>query len=452
MTRYAISGVASGKEQAYLVEESMSRVWLRNQNLSYFDFKTLQNLPNVKEIFLDFNDIEEVNLQPLSKLKSLQVLSLAGNRIKSIDLSPLKNCRKLKLLSLTDNQLEAIDLSPLSRCDNLEFLYLSGNRFSAPDLRPLTNARLLREIILSKDVTDSLDTIVDLTPFVHLKRLKKIGLHRLERVSLGIQAVQFRRRSAGVSACLSKCRNVTIDQMVKSRIDSLGPKKGLESFEEELDMIDTKYWYLIRRSVLAPLGLDVIAGYDGRISELAPIRRMKNWEESVLIKASEEIAKGSRSTLLNLEDIDMDNGIHVKLHSAILESRLNELKQVRVFVCEGCVDFREVWYTAWGYQFLTKYGIWIFGNSGKMLIGLRDDLRKLGFDLEFVLVKIRDPWPTAKNEPSTFLRRSILGSADRTALPKMKKKALQCIMKSHLHPLRGQYERIVTELNDRGRD
>jgi hypothetical protein len=452
LTRYAISGVAAGKEQAYLIEEGMSRIWLRDQNLTHFDFESIQRLPNVREIYLDFNDIGDVNLKPLSNHNSLQVLSLAANQIKSIDLTPLRNCRNLKLLSLTDNRLETIDLSPLARCDNLEYIYLSGNRFSAPDLAPLANTRQLKEIILSKDIDDSLDTIVNLTPFIHLRKLKKIGLHKLERVSLGIQAAQYRRIPAGVSACLSKCRNVTVEQMVNSRIDTLGPRGGIESLEEELDMVDTKYWYFVRKSVLAPLGLEVIAGYDGRISELAPIKRMKNWEERVLIKASEAIAEGSRSTLMNLEDLDLDNGIHAKLHSAILESRLSELEHVSVFVCEGCVDFREVWYTAWGYKFLTKYGIWIFGTSGKLLIGLRDDLRKLGFEIEFVPVKIRDPWPTAKNEPSTFLRRAILGSADRTALPKMKKKAMQCILKSSLHPLRGQYERIVTELNERRGD
>ncbi|MHA1909519.1 MAG: leucine-rich repeat domain-containing protein [Candidatus Thorarchaeota archaeon] len=452
MTRYAMSGVASGKEQAYLVDVSMSRIWLRNQNLSHFGFESLYALPSVSEIFLDFNEIKEVDLEPLTNHKSLRVLSLSGNKIKSIDLTPLKGCRNLRWLSLSNNRLETVDISPLARCNNLEYLYLSGNKLTSIDLRPLANTGLLKEIILSKGLIDSLDTIIDLTPFVKLRKLKRIGLHELERVSLGLQADQFRRVPSAVSACLSKCRNVSIEQIVKSRIDTLGPKRGLESLELELESIDSQYWLSVRKDILTPLGLHVIAGYDGKISDLAPIKRKKNWEESILIKASEAIAKGSRSTLLNLEELDMKIGVHAKLHSSILENRINELKQVRVFVCEGCADFREVWYTAWGFKLLSEYKSWFFGNSGKPLIALRDHLRELGFDLEFVSVRIRDPWPTAKNEPSTFLRRTILGSADRTATPNMKKKALQCILKSNLHPLRGQYEKIVTELNDRRGD
>jgi len=91
LTRYAVSGVVSGKEEAYLVEENTSRIWLRNKNLTHFDFQSLESLQTIKEVYLDFNKIEEVNLEPLSSHNSLQILSLSGNKIETIDLKPLRN-------------------------------------------------------------------------------------------------------------------------------------------------------------------------------------------------------------------------------------------------------------------------------------------------------------------------------------------------------------------------
>ncbi len=449
MVRYAVSGVASGKEQAYLFEDSVRRIWLRYQGLSYFDLESLNPLSNLRELYLDFNELETLNLEPLSSHGGLRVLSLAMNRLSTINLSPLSRCKNLTWLSLSKNKIDTIDLTPLSRCENLENLYLGGNDFTSMNLKPLAKCKSLREIIISSDTNDSLDTVIDLTPLVPLKNLQKVGLYKLERASLGLQVHQFKRVPQGVSQVLKKCRNVSIEDIVRARIESLGPRKGLESLEQDIDRIDSQHWLEVRKDVLRPLGLDVIAGFDGQPSELAPRKRMKKWEENVLLKASKEVAKGSRSTLFNLEDLDMKNDIHAKLHSAILENRLNEIEKAKIFVCEGCADLREIWYTAWGFKLLSERKTWIFSTTGRPLIDLRNSLRDLGFDLEFVPVRIRDPWPTLSNEPSPLLRRAILGSADRTASKDVKKRALSCILKSALHPLRGEYERIVTHLNER---
>ncbi len=444
-----MSGVTSDKEQAYLFDENVTRIWLRNQGISTFDLESLIPLSNLRELYLDNNELETLNLEPLAKHGGLQVLSLAENRLSSVDLAPLSRCKNLTWLSLSKNKLDTIDLSPLAGCESLENLYLGGNNFTSVNLKPLARCRSLTEIVLSSDINDSLDTIIDLTHLVPLKNLQKVGLYKLERVSLGLQAHQFKRVPQAVTQCLEKCRNVSIEDIVKSRIDLMGPRKGLESLEQEIDRIDSQHWLDVRRDIFRPLGLDVIAGFDGQLSELAPNKRMKKWKENVIVKATKEIAKGSRSILLNLEELDMKNGIHANLHSAILENRINESKQAQIYVCEGCADLREIWYSAWGFKLLSKRRTWIFSTTGKPLIDLRNSIRNLGFDLVFVPVKIRDPWPSISNEPSSLLIRAILGSADRTASEAVKKRALSCILKSALHPLRGEYERIVTHLNER---
>ncbi|MCK5240621.1 MAG: leucine-rich repeat domain-containing protein, partial [Candidatus Thorarchaeota archaeon] len=242
MARYAVSGVTSDKEQAYLFDENVTRIWLRNQGISTFDLESLIPLSNLRELYLDNNELETLNLEPLAKHGGLQVLSLAENRLSSVDLAPLSRCKNLTWLSLSKNKLDTIDLSPLAGCESLENLYLGGNNFTSVNLKPLARCRSLTEIVLSSDINDSLDTIIDLTHLVPLKNLQKVGLYKLERVSLGLQAHQFKRVPQAVTQCLEKCRNVSIEDIVKSRIDLMGPRKGLESLEQEIDRIDSQHW------------------------------------------------------------------------------------------------------------------------------------------------------------------------------------------------------------------
>ncbi|MFW9847904.1 MAG: leucine-rich repeat domain-containing protein [Candidatus Thorarchaeota archaeon] len=447
MARYTISGVTSDSDRVYLVDEDTKRIWLSNEELINIDLASIELHQEISEIYIDNNDIRSIDLNPLSDFTSLEVLSLGQNKIQSIDLSPIHECKELRWLSLSNNRLTEIDVSPLANCENLQNLYLSGNRFSSIDLKPLENCRELREVVLSKSVDDSLDLGINLTPFLSARRLKKIGLYENQRVTLGLKANQFRNVPAAVSQCLKKCRNISVDQLVLSRIESLGPRRGLEDLEQDIHEMSAEYWFSVQKDMLRPLGLEVIAGFDGDISKLAPIRRIKDWESKVIVKASEAIEKGARTTLLNLDNLDLEIGSHVMLHSAILKNRLDELNSVKVYVCEGAADLREIWYTAWGFNFLSKMRAWIFAPTGNYLIKLRNMLRELGFDIEFIPIRIKDPWPRPANQPSEMLRGVILGSAERTVDPNIRNRVMALILKNEHNPLLGEYERIVRELN-----
>ncbi len=447
MARYTISGIASDADRVYLVEDSTKRIWLSNEELIHIDLESIEIHPEISEIYLDNNNIGSIDLKPLSDFTSLEVLSLGQNIIQSIDLSPLHKCNELRWLNLSNNRLTEIDFSPLADCENLQNLYLSGNRFSSIDLKPLEKCKELREVVFSKSIDDSLDITINLTPFLTARRLRKIGLYENERVTLGLKANQLRNIPAAISQCLKKCRNSSVDQIVLSKIESLGPQRGLEALEQDIHDMSAEYWFSVQKDVLRPLGLEVIAGFDGEISKLAPIRRIKDWESRVIVKASEAIEKGARTTLLDLDNLNLEIGSHVMLHSAILKNRLDELNSVKVYVCEGGADLREIWYTAWGFNFLSKVRAWIFAPTGNYLIKLRNMLRELGFELEFIPIRIKDPWPRPTNEPSEMLRGVILGSAERSADPNIRNRVMSYILKNEHNPLLGEYEKIVRELN-----
>jgi len=118
--------------------------------------------PNELELFLSFNEIEDIS--PLKSLTNLINLYLCNNRI--ADLSPLSGLTNLVNLELWGNQIE--DISPLSELTNLCWIELYQNNIS--DLSPLSKLINLDNLGLASN------NIKDVTPLAVLTNLKHLDL------------------------------------------------------------------------------------------------------------------------------------------------------------------------------------------------------------------------------------------------------------------------------------
>ncbi len=439
------------KPEVFLFEESIQKVSLSGLDIDSIDLSEVSHIPRLQHLDLSRNALTEIDLKPLERILELESLDLSHNSITKINLSPLKRCRKLSWLSLSANRLENIDLSPLRACNELEYLFLAGNKFETLDLRPISISQKLREISLTTGDEPgfrTIETALDLRPLARLKRLKKVHIDRRTIATLGLTQTVVRPESKGVTDLLTKENMVTLEKYVRHVLEKHGIVEGIELIEREVERLPTPYWYEIRKEIFRLLGLEAIAGYGGSIAKT--VRDVfspdEDWIDLTIAKVADEISNGATTILFDINAISMDLPSHGKLRSAILESRTNEIRKGQVYVCETCADYREIWYTAWGFQVLKEGGYWFFGNSGKQLIDLRDRLRELGFGLTFISVKLRDKWPGPRNEPSKRIRQLILGYVDLTAKQALKKKAMRCIMKSTFHPLQIELEKIMNDI------
>lgn len=451
MSRILITGYEGQIPRVYLTEEDCAHISLTDTSIERVDLSELYRMRKLQTLDLSNNMLKEIDLKQLERSYELTSLNLAHNNLSDVDLRPLTRCRKLSILSLASNHLHSIDLKPLRNCDELEYLYISGNQFEKIDLCPLSDCTNLREIAISSKGDPGFGDIehaLDIQPLIKLRRLKKVQISQDHYVTLGLTQMAMKEKPSGVTEALKKCNNVTIEKMVRYRKKKLGVADALASFEIEIARLPSSYWYSVRHQILRSFNLDAVAAYDGNLTPLVRTaeREGKDWLNLTISKVADEISRGSSTILFDLDEIPMDLPSHGKLRAAILDARTNEIREATIFVCERCVDFREVLYTAWGFRMLKEEGQWIFGISGKHLIDMRDRLRQLGFGLVFKSIKLRDSWPTPRNEPSLKIRQTILGYIDRTAQSLFKDRAMQCILKSSLHPLKPEIERIMTEI------
>lgn len=113
---------------------SLKILKLNSNKFSYFDVESLMTCgaTNLKSLFFDSNDIEEIAYDPNDLLdgssNSLQEISFRNNKMNSINQLTFAIFRKLKYLSLNENFLESISADAFLFNSDLEILDLSNNR------------------------------------------------------------------------------------------------------------------------------------------------------------------------------------------------------------------------------------------------------------------------------------------------------------------------------------
>lgn len=131
---------------------------LRDNELS--DISTIENLTNLKELYLDYNNVS--NLNPLKENKNLEILSIYKNKVS--DISALANLTNLKELDLSLN--EILNIDSLKNLINLRILKISDNNIS--DISGLVNLTNLKELDLSQNEISNINSLENLAEVEYL--------------------------------------------------------------------------------------------------------------------------------------------------------------------------------------------------------------------------------------------------------------------------------------------
>lgn len=81
--------------------------------VSYSEDSEGNEFCRLTDVSLDYNQLEEIDLQPLSMCRNLQSLNIAVNKLRNIDLYPLSSCRKITRFLFYGNSLQDMDITPL---------------------------------------------------------------------------------------------------------------------------------------------------------------------------------------------------------------------------------------------------------------------------------------------------------------------------------------------------
>ncbi|ECR2338102.1 LPXTG cell wall anchor domain-containing protein, partial [Listeria monocytogenes] len=136
------------------------------------DISALQNLTNLRELYLNEDNISDIS--PLANLTKMYSLNLGANHNLS-DLSPLSNMTGLNYLTVTESKVK--DVTPIANLTDLYSLSLNYNQIE--DISPLASLTSLHYF------TAYVNQITDITPVANMTRLNslKIGNNKITDLS-----------------------------------------------------------------------------------------------------------------------------------------------------------------------------------------------------------------------------------------------------------------------------
>ena len=88
-------------------------------------------MTNLKELYLDSNQITSIDVSSFWDLDKLQYLSISNNSISFLDERTFANLYHLKVLKLSNNRIELVSKEQFLDLYNLEILDLSNNRLKS---------------------------------------------------------------------------------------------------------------------------------------------------------------------------------------------------------------------------------------------------------------------------------------------------------------------------------
>ncbi|CAL8298843.1 unnamed protein product [Merluccius merluccius] len=106
----------------------------------------LLNVPNLENLWLNFNDITLINSKALVGLANLTELRLQGNKLRSVPWTVFEDTPALKILDLKHNQLDVLPEHALKYLPGLTYLDLSFNRLTVISREVFLNWPLYRSI------------------------------------------------------------------------------------------------------------------------------------------------------------------------------------------------------------------------------------------------------------------------------------------------------------------
>ena len=160
--------------------------------LDKIEFKEL------KELYLDGNEISDIKILEKFKFNNLEILNLGMNQISDISILEKLDFKKLKELSLYKNKIADIKVFEKVKFEKLEILNLSNNKIFDINILKNMNFMFLKELYLDHN------TISDIKVF------EKVEFGKLEILGLKCNQISESRNASIISKLKSKIKELDI--------------------------------------------------------------------------------------------------------------------------------------------------------------------------------------------------------------------------------------------------
>ncbi|MHA2602027.1 MAG: hypothetical protein AM324_007860, partial [Candidatus Thorarchaeota archaeon SMTZ1-83] len=186
-----------------------------------------------------------IDLSELAECDRIETLDVSHNLVESIDMGPLQESQTLKRLLLQDNRLTNLDLWPLVNCSDLRIVDACSNRLRTLDITPVFTCEEMRT-----------DSTVVLTADSILKYVTSP-----EDLKKRYHSVRTDRSTWTATPII-----IWIDY--PELIRRFGWKVVINRIRTVLERTPITKWFHAQRGLLEGLGVDELAGFDGRPSML----------------------------------------------------------------------------------------------------------------------------------------------------------------------------------------
>ena len=122
------------------------------QKILPFSNDILNGMDNLKSLYLDNNQLTNLEQNTFEELISLENLILSSNHLTTIERHTFGGLKSLKNLHLNSNQLRTIELHAFDDLENLEVLNLKNNELASLDMDICLNLKNLKKFLISKKV------------------------------------------------------------------------------------------------------------------------------------------------------------------------------------------------------------------------------------------------------------------------------------------------------------
>ena len=137
--------------------------WKSSESLTLTncDETTLRNitghLKSVKRLFIDGNNLKDLNLDVFTGTTNLETLSLQRNSLSRVPSGVFSSLAQLKRLYLSHNELQQLEDGAFEGLRNVVYLDLSFNRLRKLDGIPFIHTKNLRELSVSDNNISDID-------------------------------------------------------------------------------------------------------------------------------------------------------------------------------------------------------------------------------------------------------------------------------------------------------
>lgn len=127
---------------------NLTSLGLGNNKITAIPANTFSNLPKLEALNLEFNRISSLNAGSFSGLSKLERLSLVANQLTTLPSNGFSSLSKLTSLELDDNQLTTLSAGMFSGLGNLETLALEDNQLTTMGAGTFTGLNRLLDLSL----------------------------------------------------------------------------------------------------------------------------------------------------------------------------------------------------------------------------------------------------------------------------------------------------------------